>query len=333
MPLLAIVFSLCPVSLLLLGLTLIGTYRLVRPGQVFAALAAGGGAALAAWGIQRELLALGLSGDLLIRGVAPLVEELLKGIWPLFLLCRGRLGFAGDAALHGFAVGAGFSLVENLVYLALLPQGNPAVWLVRGLGASLLHGGATAVMAILARAWLERRPDRRRTAAAAGLLAAITLHAAFNQFPLAPLSMAALNVLTWPLLLMLVYAHSDRATRQWLDLGLSSDAELHSMLTGRGFLSTPLGRRLASLRDQYPGETVADMLCYLRLLTELSIRAKGRLLLQEAGLPPPRDPDLKEKLSELAYLRRSIGPSGCWLLHSLVGIGPRQLWQLNLPEG
>ena len=59
----------------------------------------------------------GASDDRFARYLAPLVEEALKALWIAVLLRRGRVGFLVDAAILGFAVGAGFALVENVEYL------------------------------------------------------------------------------------------------------------------------------------------------------------------------------------------------------------------------
>ena len=51
------------------------------------------------------------------------------------------------------------------------------------------------------------------------------------------------------------------------------------------------------------------MMCFLRLRAELGIRAKGMLLMREAGFEADPDPSLPAKLDEMRYLERSIGRS------------------------
>ena len=59
----------------------------------------------------------------------------------------------------GYAVGAGFATVENLYYLGTLTDAHMAVWIVRGFGTAILHGGVQAIFAALVLS--QRRPARR----------------------------------------------------------------------------------------------------------------------------------------------------------------------------
>ena len=51
------------------------------------------------------------------------------------------------------------------------------------------------------------------------------------------------------------------------------------------------------------------MLCLLHIGIELSVRAKGDLLMREAGVEIPPDREIDAQFEELAYLRSSIGPT------------------------
>ena len=46
-----------------------------------------------------------------------------------------------DAAIYGFAVGAGFAFIENIYYLHSLEHHKIVVWIIRGLGTAVMHGG------------------------------------------------------------------------------------------------------------------------------------------------------------------------------------------------
>ncbi|MEK6571657.1 MAG: hypothetical protein AABZ61_09815, partial [Bacteroidota bacterium] len=85
-----------------------------------------------------------------------------------------------------------------------------------------------------------------------------------------------------------------------------------------------------SLKNRFPGELVADMLCLLRLQVELSIRAKGILLMREAGFRVTPDPEIKEKFTELAYLEKSIGKTGQLAILPFIHTSSRELWQLHM---
>jgi RsiW-degrading membrane proteinase PrsW (M82 family) len=66
------------------------------------------------------------------RYVAPVVEELLKGVVIVALIHAHRIGFLVDAAIFGFAVGTGFALVENTYFLKIVEDAGIGTWIVRG---------------------------------------------------------------------------------------------------------------------------------------------------------------------------------------------------------
>jgi hypothetical protein len=84
-----------------------------------------------------------------------------------------------------------------------------------------------------------------------------------------------------------------------------------------------------SLNDAFPGEVRGDMLALLHLTIELSARAKGDLLLREAGMEVPPDPVLESRFKELKYLEKSIGPTGMLAVRPLLKQTPRDLWEVH----
>jgi hypothetical protein len=77
---------------------------------------------------------------------------------------------------------------------------------------------------------------------------------------------------------------------------------------------------------------IGDMLCYLRLCTELGMRVKGQLILREAGYKFPRDSEINEKMTELKYLENSIGPTGRLAVAPILHTSGKSLWQMSLLE-
>src|SRR5207302_322598 len=139
---------------------------------------------------------------------SPLIEEGLKALVIIALIRAHRIGFLVDAAIFGFAVGAGFALIENLDYLSMAPH--------PGLGT-------------------------------------------------------------------------------WLGRGFDADAEMLELINSGQLSDSPVGRYLHQLKDRFQGLVVADLLAYLRLYTELALRAKGVLLMRESGFDVPVDEATREK--------------------------------------
>jgi len=234
-----------------------------------------------------------------------------------------------DSAILGFATGAGFATVENVHYLSAVSDANLLLWGVRGFGTALLHGGATAIMGIVSKLLADMRGSERPLVFLPGLGIAVASHVLFNSFYLSPLVFTLVLVSTFPLLIFAVFARSERLLRDWLEVGLGSDVDLLDMLRSGEVKDTRVGQYVRTLRDRFPGEVLGDMLCYLQMSVELKIKAKGRLLMKEAGFAPAPDPAIGDLLHELTFLERSIGPTGKLALAPFLHWSPRDLWGLR----
>jgi protease PrsW len=323
--------SLAPVVALLAGLAMLDSFKLVRMRSLAVALLAGGCAALVCWPHGRLLTQHGIVTPAhYARYLAPLVEETVKWVYLAYLLRTRRIGFLVDAAILGAAVGAGFACLENVYYLATTVATSPLVWVVRGFGTAIMHACATASGAIVARLLLDREETRPVKALVVGLAVATSIHAFYNQFNFPPVIAMLVILLTLPPMVFIVYRQSERSLLRWLGRGFDADVTLLAMLRSGRVSETRVGAYIESLRTRFPGELLADMLCLLLLYAELSIKAKVLLIAREAGLTPPPDPGVKAKLQELAYLEKSLGPTGRLALAPVLRMSSRELWQIHL---
>jgi len=323
--------SLAPVFLFLLVLVFLDSYKLVRLRSVLTAVVAGTFAAGASLLVGTWLVHLfSMEVRDYSRFLAPFVEESLKALYLLYLLRSRQIGFLVDAAILGFAVGAGFAVVENVWYLYSQPVDNPLVWLVRGFGTALMHGGATCLLALIARALGDRAGAAARWRLVPALAAAVLVHGGFNWFLLPPVVATAALVVILPVLAILVFSRSERSLRGWLGSGFDTDVALLEMVQSGRFTASRAGQYLVSLQARMPAETIVDALCYLRIYLELSVRAKGVLLMRESGYVPQPDPKVSARLEELGYLRKRIGQTGVLALSPLLRLGSRELWQLTM---
>lgn len=323
--------ALVPVLVFLVVLVSMDSFKLVPFRTVVRLIVLGAAAALAGGFLHGWLLDRGwVSDKTLSHYVAPVTEELLKAIPVIYLVVRKRVGFLVDAAILGFAVGAGFALVENVEYLRALGQGSVFLWIVRGFGTAVLHGGTTSIFAVIA----KRLEDSRAGVVSLlpGLAAAIAIHGLFNQFILPPIVATLVLFVTLPAILVGVFAISERSTREWLGAGFDSDVEMLQDTLSRDVADTRVGQYILSLRSRFEGPVVADMLCLIRIQIELSLRAKGMLMSREAGLPIGPGEDLHANLNELRYLERSIGRTGLLALKPILPTSSRDLWQIHMLE-
>lgn len=326
--------ALVPVLLFLGALVQGDSYKLLRLKTVLSIAAAGALAAGASYLANIWALA-HFAGDFQTysRYVSPWIEESLKAAVLVFLIRTRRVGLPVDAGIAGFAIGTGFALVENLYYLASRPDTALAVQVIRGFGTAIMHGGTATVLAMISVTLYERRPNGGLHLMLPGFLAAVALHAGFNQLLMRPALATLATVLVLPFVIYLVFQHSERVLRDWLDTDLDSNVQLLALINSGTFLDSPLGRVLKSLRDRFRGEDLADMLCLLRLHAELALRAKGVLLLRESDMEElALDDETRGKLAELAQLERAIGRTGMLALRPLMMTTGKDIWQLKLLE-
>ena len=330
----ALTISVVPVFLFLGALVLLDSYKLIAFRSILLAVGVGAVAALVGYFVNESLRpALGFDMSRYSVLGAPVVEEILKAIYIVWLLRRNKVGFVVDAATYGFAVGTGFAFVENIYYLPLHPHPTIWTWFVRGFGTALMHGGATAIFAMISRTLQNRRPEFRLSLMLPGLAVAIVLHSLYNQFLVAPLLATGLIVLVFPYIVIFLFNKSERETRSWLGTGFDTDQELLRVMRAGQLSDTPTGSYLKGLRTSYPPEVIVDMMCLLRLRAELGIRAKGLLLMREAGFEPDPDPSIRAKLEEVGSLEETIGKTGMRALKPFIHTSTQDLWQMNLLDG
>jgi protease PrsW len=303
------------------------SYKLVHIWGLIAAIGAGCVAAAAAYYVNTWIQGyFGLSDETLRRYPAPVAEELLKGLVLGGLVARRRVGFLVDAAIYGFAIGAGFACVENIFYLSTRDAGL-GTWVVRGFGTAIMHAGTTAMLAIVTKLFMDRWQGFRPYLLLPGLAVAIGVHAIYNQFLLPPLVATALIAVTLPLVVSFVFERSEAATRDWVTSGFDADQELLRLIESGTIADTRVGRYLGELRARFPGSIIVDMLCLVRLEMELSIRAKGMLMMREAGFSPKPDESVRSKVAEVRFLEGSIGRTGLLAIDPFRRTSDRDKWQ------
>ncbi len=326
--------SLLPVFFFLAGLILIDSYRLVKVQSVLISILMGCVAAL--FLLLLDVLVLrhaDFNFTVYSRYGAPVLEEITKAVYLIYLIRSQKIGFMVDAAIHGFAIGAGFALLENIHYLRSLPDATLFIWIIRGFGTAVMHGGVTAIFGIISKNLFERRESSKYLAFLSGLTLAMVIHSFFNHFILPPVQSTLVILFVFPVIIAIVYYQSEKSTQHWLGIGFDTDQELLELITSGDFSESRIGRYLHSLRAKLSGEIVADMLCLLRLHVELSIHAKGILMKQEAGFRVSPDPEIKEKFEELRYLEKNIGTTGHLAMTPFLHTSEKHLWQLHMLGG
>jgi len=324
-----LLFCVLPVVLFLFFLYLLDSFKLVLKNYLFFCLL---------WGLISAGMAYFLNSFLLEQFtvsfktislyVAPFIEEIVKSLFILVLIYKKRIGFMIDAAVYGFAIGTGFSLVENVFYFKEMGDYNLIVWIVRGFGTAFMHGGCTALFAVILIGGKSRNVATF-TSVFFAILAAYFIHSTFNQFYIQPIFQTIGIILIFPAVFILIFRYNELQLQNWLEIEFNSEIELLNMINKGQFLSTRSGEYLASLKSRFSGEMIFDMFCYIRIYLELSIKAKRNVLLKESGFPAMIEDDLDSKFNELLYLKKQIGKVGELTLSPLIRMNYRDLWKLN----
>jgi len=320
-----------PVLCFLAALLYLDGYKLVKLRTVIAVVVGGivvAGASYLVNGYALGLLAMEFST--FARYVGPVTEEFLKGLVIVCLIRSHRIGFLVDAAIFGFAVGTGFAMVENLYYLDLVPDAGMGTWIVRGFGTAIMHGGATAIFAVMGLALLERGRRENLQAFLPGFAVAVVLHSAYNHLLYSPKIATLAILVVLPPLLYAVFQRSERAVGDWLGKGFDADTEMLELINSGRFSDSPVGKYLHTLKDKFGGAVIADVLCYLQLYTELALRAKGILMMRENGFDVPVDEETKAKFAEMRFLEGSIGKTGLLAIQPMLHMSHKDLWQLYM---
>jgi len=323
--------ALLPVLAFLGALMYLDSYKLVKLRVVVAvvvsgALAAGASYLVNGWAIEE----VDIDFAHFSRYIAPFTEELLKGLIIVFLIRTHRIGFLVDAAIFGFAVGTGFAVVENVYFLGLIPDAGLGTWIVRGFGTAIMHGGTTAVFAVSALAFRDRRERANLQGLLPGYAVAVLVHAAYNHLTHWPRAATLAIILVLPPLLHVVFQRSEKAVGNWLGKGFDADTEMLELINSGRLSDSPVGAYLYTLQSKFTGLVVADIICYLRLYTELSLRAKGILIMRENGFKAEIDELTRAKFAEMRYLEANIGKTGLLAIHPMLHISHKGLWQFYM---
>ena len=325
--------GLLPVLIFLIILLYMDSYKLVSLRTVLWVIFAGALLPVAGYWINGYAIAvLGWDLPTYSRYAAPVIEEGLKASVMVFLFRTNRIGFLVDSAILGFAVGAGFGVVENFYYLYMASDAHIAVWVVRGFGTAIMHGGVMALFGVMAQTLTERSMKINPLLYVPGFIIAVTIHSVFNHFPGTPILTTLGTLIALPPILLIVFQKSARTMHEWLEVDFDEDALLLEQINSGAFAESKIGQFLEDLKEKFSGPVVVDMLCYLRLYTELALRAKGVLMMRENGLDTPVGERTRAKFEEMHYLEKSIGKTGCLAMRPFLQMTRKDLWQLYVLE-
>lgn len=325
----SVIVSLLPVIVFLLILNSLDSFKLLKASIIASGIIWGICAALLASQINNYFFSF-LDYKLVVGLTAPVVEELLKYGIIVFLFHKNKLGFLSDSLIMGFASGTGFSIIENIFYLNQLETQNLMFWIIRGFGTAVMHGTATGIASVVAQNIINRHEQIKYYYLLLGVMCGILIHAVFNNFFLSPLLQTILQISLLPVIVVGIFNRSENSLRSWMDEQYDSEIELLRMIKSGEFKSTRIGKYILSIKQRFSPEIIVDMLAFIQLNLELSLKAKGLLMMREAGFNPEKESEIQSMLNELQFLARSIGKVGVSTLKPIIHTTQKDLWKLNL---
>jgi protease PrsW len=328
--------ALVPV-LLLLGLFVwLDAFKLMSLKEILFLMVLGGLAALATYPVSGRMLdTLPIGFSNYSRFIAPWIEEAIKALVVIALFWFNRIGYKIDAVLSGFAIGAGFSVVENIIYLTIFPDYGAGTWLVRGLGTAVMHGTTLAILAAIAHEFAER--ENREAAAdfrfnllwfLPGYLVAVALHLAFNQFPDRPLVAMIGAALFAPVAIMAIFHFGTAEAERWLvQERAAHQAQLKALRAGR-WPKGASGRRIAALAERLDPESAKRVRRYWELQAWLVVEAEEAMMEEAAGDIEVDHEQVRAALAELDGLQRALGRSTLATLKALLPFSRNDYWEI-----
>ena len=251
----------------------------------------------------------------------PILEEAVKALPLWWLARRKKIAFFIDSVICGAAVGGGFSILENVLYLLM---GNLGIGtaLFRGLEVALIHMGCSAIVAVALMftvRLLERRHARlpvKKSDITMSLFlffVAAILHILHNYLHPDPLLQFVVVFGSLGGLLVWVYQYDGDMIHRWLDRGLDKQVALMMDIQQGHLGETKTGQFLLSIKENFPAEVYFDIICYVELYIELAVAAKSRFMTREAGLDEPLDEAARsryrEQYAEFKDLEKALGKS------------------------
>lgn len=316
--------SIIPIFLYLAVLIALDSFSLVKWRRLIIAVICGIASCMAAFLFFKHL-PVPLMAD---AWLVPMLEEFLKAIVILVFIKMKKVAFVIDATLYGAAVGGGFALLENILYVCFNPEMLISTALFRGLGTAIMHMGLTATSSIIL-LMLTNRKINSFIAYIPAILPSILLHILFNRFLIEPLIMLALDLAIFTTVFYFLFSQNQKSIYRWLETTVESDSHLLAAMKRGEFSLTPSGQYLLSLKEQFKPDVFFDMYCYVKVYLELSLIAKRNLMLSEAGIDPPKDESYNDNISEFNALRRRIGKTGLLALLPIVKVKDTDKWMIN----
>ncbi len=266
-----------------------------------------------------------------VQFAAPVIEEILKGAFLLYLVRRPQFTYFVDGAIYGFSVGIGFAVFENYQYVFGNLNAALGIAIGRVISTNLMHATTSALLGIgfgLAR--FERGSSRSATVGLA-LTLAMVVHIGFNNLVTRVSSgylllYAAVVGVGGVFVILTAIKRGLAEEKLWIEekLGMAdrvtaSEAAVVQRLDNLQQILEPLAARFGQ-------EKAAQIEKFLLLQARLGILRKTLDKLQDEKLLEVTRLEITQKQQEMDEVRRAVGVYTMSYLRNIFPEGDSPLW-------
>ncbi|MEM7331762.1 MAG: PrsW family intramembrane metalloprotease [Chloroflexota bacterium] len=260
---------------------------------------------------------------------APIIEELLKAVLLIVFVYQARLTYFVDGAIYGFAIGIGFAIIENTIYLSNSPELVTAMG--RVFSTNLMHATATGLVGItLGYAQFDRFSGRIFWLIL-GLLLAIVIHAGFNNL----VSMlngrfifvyATASGLVGLAFIIFMIKRGLAEQKRWIEESLAVSNRITEGETAVVQRLDHVYDILTPLAVQFGPQKAQKIEAFLMLQARLGILQKSSQNIKDEKMRRGVETQIETLLQEIDAARRLVGPYCMIYLRSVFPTHTSPLW-------
>ena len=269
-----------------------------------------------------------------MRFIAPIEEEIFKGLILLFLVRRKQFTYFVDGAIYGFAIGIGFAVVENWEYLLSSDQSvQLMVAVVRVISTNLMHATGSSIIGIAIGLSRFSRRSGRILYPLAGLLVSGTLHVGFNVISNSEFNSTIILIITISVIGLIGFGviigairRGMKDSRAWIEEKLGMTDRVTSGETKAVLSLKNIDEVLTPLAEQFGEEKAIHIEKLLKLQARLGILRKSLDKLQDEDLLEATRNDITEVRAEMDKARSAIGSYAMLFLRGVFPEEDSPLW-------
>ena len=325
-----ITYSILPVLFYIAVLIYLDSFKLINKKRLVYVFLAGIISALISYLINNIILDItGMTNAEISIYAAPFVEEIIKFSVLLFIIHKGYSGFIIDTAIYGFIIGSGFAFAENIYYYINIGEGSIMENIIRGFGTSLMHGSTVSLAGGMFIFLRDVKNFKFIPNVLISILPALIIHILYNLFLLPPVFQTAAVIISYSISISLIFTASENSIHKWINSELDTEMELINLLEKGQLKSTHAGKYIDEIKERFSNFVVFDMICLIRVHTELSMQLKINMMLRINNLEVPEDPELQAKLTEYRQLINSIGKTAYSAIKPIMLTSSKDIWKMN----